>query len=71
MSPLRSDDGNSGAWRPVGGLDEFLHLAGDFLRSQPVLHTVALRVTDELRKRGPYVYGPRSPSSVCWSGRAR
>ncbi|WP_327696749.1 GNAT family N-acetyltransferase [Streptomyces sp. NBC_00459] len=61
MPSTRCDDESPGQWRLVGGLDEFLRRAGDFLRSQPALHTVALRVTEELRRRGPYMYGPRAP----------
>jgi predicted GNAT family acetyltransferase len=48
-------------WHRTEDLDRFLDRAGDFLRSRPALHTVALTVTETLRTRGPHVYGDESP----------
>ncbi|MEU6552910.1 GNAT family N-acetyltransferase [Streptomyces sp. NPDC046915] len=48
-------------WHLTEDLDEFLAHAGDFLRSRPAPHTVALTVTDALRKRGPRLYGDGAP----------
>ncbi|MFF0124236.1 GNAT family N-acetyltransferase [Streptomyces mirabilis] len=48
-------------WVFTHDLDEFLTSAGDFLRSRPAAHTVALSVTDALRRRGPDVYGEEAP----------
>ncbi|WP_405881597.1 GNAT family N-acetyltransferase [Streptomyces sp. NBC_01136] len=48
-------------WVFTHDLDEFLTSAGDFLRSRPALHTVALSVTNALRRRGPGVYGQEAP----------
>ncbi|WP_374222951.1 GNAT family N-acetyltransferase [Streptomyces sp. MBT65] len=50
-----------GDWRITGDLDDFLSRAGGFLRSRPALHTVALTVTDGLRRRGLHVYGEGDP----------
>lgn len=44
-------------WVVIEELDEFLHVAGTFLRSRPVLHTVPLTVTETLRVRGMKAYG--------------
>ncbi|MFF4492221.1 GNAT family N-acetyltransferase [Streptomyces sp. NPDC001544] len=53
---MRPDD-----WHLTEDLDGFLTRAGDFLRSRPALHTVALTVTDALRRRGLHVYGEEAP----------
>jgi RimJ/RimL family protein N-acetyltransferase len=53
---MRSDD-----WYRTEDLDRFLIRAGDFLRSRPALHTVALTVTETLRSRGPRAYGDEPP----------
>ncbi|MGW2647029.1 GNAT family N-acetyltransferase [Streptomyces sp. NPDC001393] len=53
---MRPDD-----WHLTEDLDEFLALAGDFLRSRPALHTVPLTVTDALRRRGPHFYSADAP----------
>ncbi|MCW5249042.1 GNAT family N-acetyltransferase [Streptomyces sp. SHP 1-2] len=53
---MRPDD-----WHLTGNLDAFLARAGDFLRSRPVLHTLALTVTETLRTRGTAVYGSEPP----------
>jgi hypothetical protein len=44
-------------WTLIEDLDEFLAVAGEFLRSRPVLHTVPLTVTERLRARGMTAYG--------------
>ncbi|PJN08666.1 GNAT family N-acetyltransferase [Streptomyces sp. CB01635] len=46
-------------WHLTADVDEFLARAGDYLRAEPALHTVALSVTASLRERGPAVYGAR------------
>lgn len=51
----------SDTWHLTHDLDDFLTRAGDFLRSQPALHTVPLTVTETLRTRGPHVYGDGLP----------
>jgi predicted GNAT family acetyltransferase len=38
-------------WHLTEDVDDFLARAGDFLRSRPALHTMALTVTEKLRKR--------------------
>lgn len=48
-------------WQLTADLHHFLSRAGDFLRSRPARHTVALTVTDLLSKRGPHVYGDEAP----------
>ncbi|GGJ32105.1 GNAT family N-acetyltransferase [Streptomyces brasiliensis] len=48
-------------WYLTEDLDDFLSRAGGFLRSRPALHTVPLTVTEALRTRGLYVYGPQAP----------
>ncbi|WEO96818.1 GNAT family N-acetyltransferase [Streptomyces sp. FXJ1.172] len=48
-------------WYLTEDLDEFLARAGGFLHSRPAPHTVALTVTDALRRRGPHVFGPEDP----------
>lgn len=48
-------------WHLTEDLDGFLTRAGDFLRSRPALHTVALTVTDALRRRGLHLYGKEAP----------
>ncbi|MGW7252736.1 GNAT family N-acetyltransferase [Streptomyces sp. NPDC054834] len=48
-------------WHLTEDLGEFLYRAGDFLRSRPAPHTVALTVTDALRKRGLHVFGEEAP----------
>ncbi|MFJ3672139.1 GNAT family N-acetyltransferase [Streptomyces sp. NPDC090106] len=48
-------------WHVTGDVDAFLRLAGPFLRSRPVLHTVPLTVTERLRTEGPAAYGGAAP----------
>ncbi|MEU5888476.1 GNAT family N-acetyltransferase [Streptomyces sp. NPDC047461] len=48
-------------WVVIEDLGEFLGVAGTFLHSRPVLHTVPLTVTETLRVRGPQAYGTEAP----------
>lgn len=48
-------------WHLTHDLDALLARAGGFLASRPALHTVALTVTDSLRRRGRHVYGDEDP----------
>ncbi|MFD7710887.1 GNAT family N-acetyltransferase [Streptomyces sp. NPDC059786] len=48
-------------WHLTEDLGDFLARAGDFLRSRPALHTVALTVTEALRTRGSAAYGSDAP----------
>lgn len=48
-------------WVVTEDLGEFLGVAGTFLRSRPVLHTVPLTVTETLRLRGTQAYGTEAP----------
>ncbi|MGW3666443.1 GNAT family N-acetyltransferase [Streptomyces sp. NPDC005141] len=48
-------------WQLTHDLDAFLGRAGDFLRSRPAQHTVALTVTDALRRRGTSAFGEAAP----------
>jgi predicted GNAT family acetyltransferase len=53
---MRTDD-----WHLTRDLDTFLTRAGTFLHSQPGLHTLPLTVTENLRRRGPHIYGDGAP----------
>ncbi|GAA3192761.1 MULTISPECIES: GNAT family N-acetyltransferase [Streptomyces] len=44
-------------WHLTHDVDAHLARAGDFLRSRPALHTMALTVTERLRTHGPDAYG--------------
>jgi RimJ/RimL family protein N-acetyltransferase len=48
-------------WHLTGSVEEFDDVAGDFLRSRPVEHTVPLTLVDTLRRQGPHAYGPEDP----------
>ncbi|MFJ5213341.1 GNAT family N-acetyltransferase [Streptomyces sp. NPDC088354] len=50
---MRPDD-----WHLTADVDDFLARAGDFLRSRPGLHTMALTTTEKLRTGGADVHGP-------------
>ncbi|MGA5225318.1 GNAT family N-acetyltransferase [Streptomyces koyangensis] len=50
-----------GGWRLTGSLEEFLVVAGAYLRSRPALHTVALTVSDALGRQGLDLYGDEPP----------
>ncbi|SNX61962.1 predicted GNAT family acetyltransferase [Streptomyces sp. TLI_55] len=49
------------SWHITEDLDVFLARAGSFLRSQPVLHTLHLTVTERLRTYGSTAYGDEAP----------
>ncbi|GHH04085.1 GNAT family N-acetyltransferase [Streptomyces rubradiris] len=53
---MRPDD-----WHLTEDIDAFLARAGDFLRSRPDLHTMALTVTETLRADGPGAYAAEAP----------
>jgi GNAT superfamily N-acetyltransferase len=53
-------------WHLTDSVDEFDRVAGDFLRSRPVEHTVPLTLVDTLRKRGPHFYGADDPIFGWW-----
>ncbi|MEV4340097.1 GNAT family N-acetyltransferase [Streptomyces sp. NPDC049590] len=57
---MRPDD-----WHLTEDVDAFLARAGDFLRSRPDLHTMALTVTETLRAHGPGAYGAGAPLFGC------
>jgi predicted GNAT family acetyltransferase len=48
-------------WHITDSVDEFHRVAGAFLRSRPVEHTVPLTLVDTLRKRDPHFYGAGDP----------
>ncbi|MGW2821906.1 GNAT family N-acetyltransferase [Streptomyces sp. NPDC001443] len=48
-------------WHLTEDLEEFLTRSGDFLRTRPALHTVALTVTESLRVRGMHMFGAEAP----------
>ncbi|MFI9777844.1 GNAT family N-acetyltransferase [Streptomyces sp. NPDC051956] len=50
----------SPGWHLTADVDDFLARAGDYLRAEPALHTVALSVAASLRERGSAVYGAGS-----------
>jgi predicted GNAT family acetyltransferase len=54
------------AWHITDSVDEFDRVAGDFLKSRPVEHTVPLTLVDTLRKRGPHFYGAGDPYFGWW-----
>ncbi|MET8612480.1 GNAT family N-acetyltransferase [Streptomyces misionensis] len=53
---MRPDD-----WHLTEDAADFLARAGDFLRSRPALHTMALTVCERLRTHGTRELGPGSP----------
>jgi GNAT superfamily N-acetyltransferase len=48
-------------WTVTRSLPDFLDVAGDYLRTQPVRHTVMLTILESLRLRGPAVYSDIPP----------
>ncbi|WP_432816381.1 hypothetical protein [Streptomyces anulatus] len=48
----------------------FLAAAGASLAARPVEHTVALTVTERLRRAGPHHYGGGDPAIRCSAGGA-
>jgi predicted GNAT family acetyltransferase len=55
------------AWEMTDDLDRFVSAAGEFLRSEPVRHTVFLTVIGGLRSRGPSAYGQGTPQFGWWT----
>ncbi|WP_436524081.1 GNAT family N-acetyltransferase [Actinoplanes sp. HUAS TT8] len=55
------------AWEISSDVDRFASVAGDFLRSSPVRHTVFLTLIDNLRSRGLHAYGPDKPYFGWWT----
>lgn len=55
-------------WHLTSDVDEFLAMAGDWLRARPVENTVLLTIADTLRQRGPTAYGDTPPQFGWWSG---
>ncbi|SDT71448.1 GNAT family N-acetyltransferase [Actinoplanes derwentensis] len=57
-------------WRLTSDVELFEKQAGQFLRSEPVRHTVLLTVVAALRSRGPHVYGTDDPILGWWTSPA-
>jgi len=57
------------AWHLTDSVDQFHRVAGDFLRSRPVEHTVPLTIVDTLRTCGPHYFGPGDPIFGWWADR--
>jgi len=49
------------AWTLTGNLDDYLAIAGGFLRSRPVHNTIQLVALDSLEARGPSAFGDVAP----------
>jgi ribosomal protein S18 acetylase RimI-like enzyme len=49
------------AWQLTGDIDDFMAMAGDYLKTDPVRNTVALTVLAALQESGPAVYGNAAP----------
>jgi predicted GNAT family acetyltransferase len=56
------------AWTLTGRPDEYLAIAGGFLRSDPVRNTIALTAAETVRARGPRTYGEIAPLFGWWRG---
>lgn len=54
------------AWTLTGDLDDYLAIAGGFLRSRPVHNTIQLVALDSLRARGPSAFGDVPPLFGWW-----
>ncbi|HTW01962.1 MAG TPA: GNAT family N-acetyltransferase [Streptosporangiaceae bacterium] len=54
------------AWTLTGSPDEYLAVAGGFLRSDPVRNTIALSVADTVRIRGLAAFGEIEPLFGGW-----
>lgn len=48
-------------WHLADDLEDFLLRAESFLHSRPVLHTLPLTLTENVRICGPHAYGPEAP----------
>ncbi|BFU47120.1 GNAT family N-acetyltransferase [Krasilnikovia sp. MM14-A1004] len=53
-------------WHSTDSVTEFAAAAGDFLRSQPVAHSVPLTLVRTLELDGPHAYGPDDPIFGWW-----
>jgi GNAT superfamily N-acetyltransferase len=54
------------AWTLTGNLDDYLAIAGGFLRSRPVQNTIQLVALELLRVRGPSAFGDVAPLFGWW-----
>jgi predicted GNAT family acetyltransferase len=54
------------AWTLTGSRDEYLTVAGEFLRSRPVHNTIQLVALDALVTRGPSAFGDVAPLFGWW-----
>ncbi|WP_430780422.1 GNAT family N-acetyltransferase [Actinoplanes sp. G11-F43] len=57
-------------WQLTSDIELFDERAGEFLRSEPVRHTVLLTVVATLRSQGPFVYGDVAPLLGWWTSPA-
>src|SRR5690349_12331952 len=55
------------AWRTTHDLDEFLTIAGEFLRAEPAANTIILTSLNNLASRGPHAYGDEDPRFGWWT----
>lgn len=55
-------------WTFTNDVATFLAAAGASLAARPVEHTVALTVTERLRRAGPHHYGGGDPLLGWWCG---
>jgi GNAT superfamily N-acetyltransferase len=53
-------------WELTEDVEAFAAVAGDFLKSRPVEHTVFLTLIDTLRRRGMQAYGSGAPIFGSW-----
>jgi predicted GNAT family acetyltransferase len=56
------------AWTLTGSPDEYLAIAGGFLRSDPVRNTIALTAAETVRVRGLRAFGEIDPLFGWWRG---
>ena len=54
------------AWTLTGSLDDYVTMAGEFLRSRPVHNTIQLTALQSLRARGTSVFGDVAPLFGWW-----
>ena len=54
------------AWTLTGDLGEYLAAAGEFLRSDPVQHTIELAAVEQMRARGLAAFGSPGPLFGWW-----
>jgi predicted GNAT family acetyltransferase len=58
------------AWTLTGSLDDYVAVAGEFLRSRPVHNTIQLTALESLRARGALVFGDVAPLFGWWRSAA-